>query len=157
MKEIVNIRQLEYEIESRLVEALNLTKEEIYNIVHKKALEYYSEPVFDDPDSTTPNVYKRTNRLANSLRRSVESDGNGYLLKVGWENDYLGFRYPSFSSTGMFPSGFQVLQWFNSSSHGGIVPGSHNFWDEAINEMGGETGIIGIFKKNLRAVGLNVA
>ena len=51
-------------------------------------------------------------------------------------------------------TGLEVLSWYNSKSHGGTVKGSHSFWDETIDELGGEQGILNLFKENGKKIGL---
>ncbi|MCM1115906.1 MAG: hypothetical protein NC397_10485, partial [Clostridium sp.] len=107
--------------------------------------------------------YSRTERLKESFKKSeIIQNGNSYECKIGWDNDYLSFRY----SGGFVPkggsgeyngiTGLQVLQAFNDSSHGYTVSGSHNYWDEILEELGGKFGIINLFKNNLRQCGVPV-
>ena len=44
----------------------------------------------------------------------------------------------------------------NDHSHGGLVPGEHDYWDEALSELGGEEGIIELFKQNCIKVGIPI-
>ena len=101
--------------------------------------------------------------LMSSLTAShiVSSNGN-YSFNVGFDDDYLTFRYNGGFTTRRYGSkynratGLDVLNWFNSSSHGGTVDGSHDYWDEAIGELGGSTGLVELFKRNCKKVGLPI-
>ena len=150
-------------IESRVIKAMEATRDKIFETIFKKVDDYYEEPVFSLPDETEPDFYVRTGRLLESLTAGhVIKSGNNYEFTVGWDRDYLTFRYPSrFTKSGYNGSynkatGLQILNWFNSESHGGTVPGSHKYFDEAIFELGGKEGIIKILKKNFKKYGIPV-
>ena len=160
---ISNLKDLENVINSYIVKALELTRDEIHEVLWQKVADYYSEPVFNNElDPTEPLYYRRTELLMNSLTAShIKNDGDFYYFDVGWDEDYLRFRYP-LSTMNRYgreysrPKGQQVLEWFNSSSHGGTVDGEHNYFDEALEELGNEQGIINLFKQNCKKVGLPI-
>lgn len=142
--------------------ALELTRDTIFEKVSQKILEYYNEPVFDNSnDSTTPVYYERTGRMMEEFTAfDIEKHGNEYSFKVGYPNEYLIFHYPSgfisirYGNTYNGITGLQVLKAFNDGTHGCTVQGNHNYWNEAINELGGEQGIINMFKQNCKRVGV---
>lgn len=151
-------------IESRIQQALKMTQQEIFEVIQQKVFDYYEEPVFAtkrNPNPSEPEYYKRgqaDRSLMDSLAAShITKNGNLYEFTVGWGRDYLTFRYPAGFGNSQYNgiTGLQVLQSFDSGFHGYTVHGSHNFWSEAIEELGGEEGIKNRFKKNLRKCGLD--
>lgn len=157
---IRNINDLEKVIEPYIINAMELTGKIIYNKLKEKVEEYYAEKVFSEPDKSVPDVYQRTNTLKNSLFEPVvEKRGNIYSFSTGFKDDYLTYEYPGNPTwkKNVTATGQDVLEWFNASSHGGIVKGKHDFWDEAIEEINSEYGdIINLFKQNCKKVGLQV-
>lgn len=150
-------------LESRIIKALELTRDEIFEVVSRKVFDYYEEPVFNSPDEREPDYYSRTYKLMESLTGSnVIKHDDTYEFTVGWDDDYLTFKYSGGfvprNSNGRYNgiTGLQVLQSFNSGTHGYTVDGSHNYWDEAINELGGKNGIKNKFKSNLKKCGVPI-
>ena len=163
MQIIQNIKDLDKVFESYLEKAMILTRDEIFEVVSRKVSDYYNEPVFNDPDPTEPDYYNRTGTLMESLTAShITKSGNSMEFRVGWDDEYLTFRYPrgfthkTYGDAYNGITGLQVLQAFNSGTHGYTVIGEHNYWDEALAELGGEQGIINIFKANCKKVGLPI-
>ena len=152
-------------LESRIVKALELTKKEIFKVISQKIFDYYEEPVFatkKNPDPSEPEYYKRgqaDRSLMDSLTAShITKNGNLYEFTVGWDKDYLTFRYPVGFGNSQYNgiTGLQVLQAFDSGSHGYTVSGSHNYFQEAIEELGGKEGILKKYKDNLKKCGVPV-
>ena len=128
-------------------------------LFHKKVFDYYNEPVFSEPDTTIPDVYNRTYNLMESLSAShIIENGDTYSFTVGWDREYLTFRYPKGFGKSKYNgiTGLQILQSFDSATHGYTVSGSHQFWSEAINDLGGQEGIKNKFKYNLKQCGVPV-
>lgn len=156
---IRNINDLQKAIEPYIINAMELTGRTIYEKLKEKVNDYYSEEVFREPDKSTPDVYQRTDKLKNSLFEPiVEKKGNIYSFSTGFEDDYLTYEYPGNSTwkKNISATGQDVLEWFNASLHGGIVKGSHDFWDEVLEELGNEQGIVTLFKRNCKKVGLPI-
>lgn len=156
---VENLQDLERMIQPYIAKALKLTGDTIYNKLKEKVDAYYNEPVFSEPNIQTPDVYQRTNTLKNSLFEPIiVQNGNITVLTTGFEDDYLSFEYPGNPQwkKNKPATGKDVLEYFNSSSHGGTVKSSHDFWDEALDELGGEQGIINLFKQNCKRVGLPI-
>ena len=88
----------------------------------------------------------------------ITQNGNLFEFRVGWDEEYLTFRYPKGFGKSKYNgiTGLQVLQAFDSGTHGYTVSGSHNYFQEALDELGGESGIINRFKTNCKRVGLNI-
>jgi hypothetical protein len=163
MPTINTINDLDKVLSPYIIKAMELTRDRIFEVISQKVSDYYNEPVFNNTDPTVPRYYDRTGTLMESLTGShVTKTGNSYAFTVGWEDDYLSFRYPGGfvrkHSNGTFNelTGKQVLEAFNSSSHGFTVKGSHDYFDEAIEELGGEAGIVALFKKNCKRVGIPI-
>ena len=157
---IRNIKDLQKAIEPYIINAMELTGKTIYEKLKGKVEAYYSEEVFREPDKSTPDVYQRTDMLKNSLFEPIiEKRGNTYSFSTGFEDDYLTYEYPGNPEwkRNIPATGQDVLEWFNASSHGGIVKGKDDFWDEAIEEINSEYGgITNLFKQNCKKVGLPV-
>lgn len=157
MKKITSIAQLKQEIEIRIKKAMEMTRDEIYNVVLTNVYRYYDE--YD------PITYSRTDNLLDSFieaDRDVKAVDGGFSFKIGWEDDYLEFVYPDTfrPRTRSKPTGLQVLEMFNGEYHGAncphsILKGENNSkWDKSIAELGGIEGISNILEKNLAKVGL---
>ena len=156
---IQNMKDLEKIVNKYIIKALELTRDEIFEVVSRKVSDYYNEEVFEHEPRDIPDFYQRTGNLMESLSAThITSNGNGYEFRVGWDDDYLTFRYPKGFGKSKYNgiTGLQVLQAFDSSTHGYTVSGSHNYFQEALDELGGESGIINRFKTNCKRVGLNI-
>lgn len=159
MKIIQNIKDLDKVFEPYLEKAMILTRDEIFEVVSRKVSDYYNEPVFQHDPTDVPDYYQRTGNLMESLTAThITKSGNMMEFRVGWDEDYLTFRYPKGFGKSKYNgiTGLQVLQAFNSGTHGYTVDGEHNYWDEALDELGGEQGIINKFKANCKKVGLPI-
>ena len=160
MKIIRNINDLDGVLLPYLEKAMMLTRDEIFEVVSRKVSDYYNEPVFNSSDPTNPAYYNRTGRLMESLTATnILKTVNSMEFRVGWEDEYLSFKYPLGFVSNKYGdiyngiTGMEVLQAFNRGTHGYTVAGEHNYWDEAIFELGGEQGIINRFKINCKKVG----
>lgn len=160
MPKINNMNDLEKVINKYLVKALELTRDDIFEIVSQKVSDYYNEEVFATPPTDIPDFYQRTGRLMESLTATnITQNGNIYEFRVGWDQEYLQFKYPRGFGKSKYNgiTGLQVLQAFNSGTHGFTVDGEHNYWDEALEEIDDRYGgIINLFKKNCKKVGLPI-
>ena len=156
---IQNMKDLEKVVNKYIIKALELTRDEIFEVVSRKVSDYYNEEVFEHEPRDTPDFYQRTGNLMESLSAThITSNGNGYEFRVGWDSEYLQFHYPKGFGKSKYNgiTGLQVLQAFDSGTHGYTVSGSHNYFQEALDELGGESGIINRFKTNCKRVGLNI-
>src|SRR5574344_13109 len=153
-KMINSMNQMEKVVTPYIRKAMELTRDRIFEVVSQKVSDYYNERVFSPPDEDGPDVYVRTGRLMESLSAThIEQSGNTLSFRVGFDKEYLEFHYP-FSGRGIPATGLDVLTWMDNRSHGGTVLGKHSYWTEAINELGGQTGLMKIFKDNCKTVGL---
>ena len=156
---IHNMKELEKVVNKYIIKALELTRDEIFEVVSRKVSDYYNEEVFEHEPRDIPDFYQRTGNLMESLSATnITSNGNGYEFRVGWDDDYLTFRYPKGFGKSKYNgiTGLQVLKAFDSGTHGYTVQGSHNYFQEALDDLGGESGIINRFKTNCKRVGLNI-
>lgn len=159
MQIIQNIKDLDKVFEPYLEKAMILTRDEIFEVVSRKVSDYYNEPVFQHDPTDVPDYYQRTGNLMESLTAThISKSGNYMEFRVGWDDDYLTFRYPKGFGKSKYNgiTGLQVLQAFDSGTHGYTVIGSHNYFQEALDELGGELGIINRFKANCKKVGLPI-
>lgn len=160
---IRNMADLENTVNKYLIKALELTRKEIYMVMADKIVEYYTEKVFSEPDSSEPDYYKRTYKLINSLKYSdITKNSNGFEFWCGWDDEYLSFRYNNGFTTKKYGSkydgitGLQVLQALDEATHGYTVQGQHRYWQEILQELGYEKGILQKFKENCKKVGLPI-
>lgn len=158
-----NYNEFEKFFNSKLQKAMELTRDEVFEVVSSKVSDYYNEDVFATPPTDVPDYYERTGILMESLSGGrVIKQGNGYSFTVGFDDDYLEFRYSGGFTTRRYGSkyntitGEQVLQAFNSGTHGYTVQGSHNYWDEALSEISSRGGLDGILKRNLIKLGVPI-
>lgn len=160
---IKDIKDLSKQVNKLLEKAMKLTRDIIYNIVLDKVEDYYEEVVFDG--FAEPSDYGRTHKLVTNLKSSpIKFDGN-FSFTVGWEDDYLEYRYSGWEKQyGRGKSGVNqatgedVLRYFNSGRHGGnAFRGEHNYWDEVFEELDDKYGgISNLFKQNCKKVGLPI-
>lgn len=158
-----NMKDLTSQVDKCVEKAIKLTKDAVYEVVLNKVFDYYEEPVFDGYDE--PLNYERTGKLQESLTSSIIYDKNTIGFTVGWEDDYIEYRYPGWKEQyGRGKSGVNkatgedVLRYFNSSRHGGnAFRGNHNYWDEVFEELDSKYGgISNLFKQNCKKVGLPI-
>jgi hypothetical protein len=153
---IKDFNVLKTKIEKSIVNALELTRRAVGEVLLNKIADYY--------DEYNPIKYNRTFTLLDSLASEskysldngkVTKTKDGYEFKVGWDNAYLNFHYKN--STGRM-----VLEWLDHKTHGGWQYDNsgeqfeHKFFTEAIEELGGEDDIKNLFKQNCKKVGVPI-
>ena len=160
---INNTKQMNNVLQHYILKALQLTRDELFYSISNKIVDFYHEPVFDNYNPMQPEYYKRTGHMLESLSASnIEVNQSDYKFTIGFDRDYLTFRYPrGFSinrsqNTSKAVTGFDVLQWMNNKSHGGTVSGEHSYWDESIEHINQLGGLNEIFKRNCKKVGLPI-
>lgn len=169
---ITSIAQLQKAIEARVQKALQLTQDEIYVVVKKHLVAFYQAKDFPHGSSegnstwsNEPLYYQRTNTFLESLiKTQVVRVGNSLACSVQLDEDYLKYKYPGNPDwPGNVPAtGLDVATWANDPSHDhthGYTVGSRTgvaWWSDAMEELGGRQGILGIMKKNLKAVGVPI-
>ena len=164
---ITSIAQLQKAVEARVQKALQLTQNEIYAVVKKHIIAFYQAEDFRHGTewNNVPKVYQRTNTFLESLiKTQVVRVGNSLACSVQLDEDYLKYEYPGNPDwEGNVPAtGLDVATWANDPSHDhthGYTVGSRTgvaWWNDAMEELGGRQGILGIMKKNLKAVGVPI-
>lgn len=162
MHNFSNYNQLEKSLNEKLKKAMNLTSDEVFQILSEKVNEYYDEPVFDG--GSTPQ-YERTNKLRDSLSKSgVSYSNNKFSFTVGFDDEYLSFTYDGWErrwGRGLRgknrATGEDVLNYFNAKMHGGYgFVGKHEYWNEALEEIDSRGGLDGILKRNLKKLGVPI-
>lgn len=146
---IKNLNDLIKIFDARVSQALKMTQSEIYKAFQESLLEYYHEPVFGG--NSIPKQYERLYKMLNSIvKTDIIKSGNGFSCTVEVDRDYLGCTYPG-GATGQ-----EVWEWANANTHGGTIEGNLKVWDNAIDYLGGEQGIINLMKQNLKKCGVPV-
>lgn len=164
---VKSMDELKRVIEKRLSVAIQETQDMIYDKINKHIIAYYREKVFPIYGykgrivgfSDQPNEYSRIYEFGHNFIKSDLVIKNGQIFcTVGFDEDYLDWTYPSNPDQkhNTPATGRQVVEWANEGFHGGTVKGSLNFWDDAIEELGGREGILNIVKTNLKKAGIPV-
>ena len=135
--------------DARVSQALKMTQAEIYKAFQESLSEYYHEPVFGG--SSIPKQYERLYKMLNSIvKTDIIKSGDGFSCTVEVDRDYLGYNYQG-GATGQ-----EVWEWANANTHGGTIRGNLKVWDNAIDCLGGEQGIINLMKQNLKKCGVPI-
>lgn len=157
---INNLSDLRSIVGEKIVsKALEATQKVIRRAIQESIDEYYKERVFKGGHSSMPKIYDRTYKLLNSVVSSkVSVQGNSYVCEVGIDENYLNYQYPGTPGFDGIPAtGRDILEWNNETgSHGGTVDGDWEIWNQAVQTLSGDYGILTILKDNLRKYGLNV-
>lgn len=136
-------------LDARVSQALRMTQDFIYKAIMTELNNYYHEPVFKG--SSTPKQYERLYKMLNSIvKTDIVRSGNSFNCTVGVGEGYLNYTYPG----GV--TGHEVWEWANANIHGGTVEGNLEVWNNAMDNLGGENGIINLMKQNLRKCGVPV-
>lgn len=137
-------------LDARVSQALKMTQDFIYKAIMTELNNYYHEPVFYG-GSSIPVVYDRLYKMLNSIvKTDIVRSGNGFSCTVGVDEEYLKYTYPG-GATGQ-----KVWEWANANTHGGTVEGNLEVWNNAMDSLGGEQGIINLMKQNLKKCGVPI-
>ena len=156
---IKNINDLNKIIEQRATMAMKMAQKEIGECIQESIDEYYKEKVFRGGTSAIPLIYDRTYKLLNSMvKTEIVKSGNTLSCQVGISDDYLNYKYPGTDGwDGVDATGRDVLNWDSEDgSHGGSVDGDWKIWEQAMQTLSGENGIMSIFISKLKKCGINV-
>ena len=138
-------------LETRVAKALQMTQDEIYQVIQEYIVKYYKEPVFRNGTSAIPFLYDRSYKMLNSLiKTNIVSTGNGLSCTVEVDPHYLDYEYMGGAS------GLDVWLSANEQFHGWSIEGDIRVWDDAMAEIGLEKGIKYIMKKNLKKCGVPI-
>lgn len=143
---IKSMNDLSKILEARIKKALEMTQNEIWEIIQKHIDMYYDE--YD------PKKYIRTFKFQTEslIKTNIVKDGNKLSCTVEIDPDYLHYVYP-----GGYATGLDVSVTANEHSHGGIYDDSFGcFWDDALSEIGLAPGVLYIMKENLKKCGVPV-
>ncbi len=158
-----NIKELEKFFNSKLQKAMELTRDEIYEILLEKINDYYEETPINGWGAPR---YQNTDMLKNATEKSsVSKIGNKLTFTLGFSNEYLTYEYPGWEKrwkrgdagkNGV--TGEEVLsEQFNAHMHGNPnFMGRHNYWDEMISEINSRGRLDGILKRNLQKLGVPI-
>ena len=145
-----SMTEIERALKNRMSQALKMTRDEVYKAVQESLTRYYHEPVFES--SSMPKMYERLYHFLNSvIKTNVEIVGNNISCTVEVDRDYLSQPYTVGGATGQ-----EIWEWANDKTHGGTVKGNLEVWNDAIDSLGGEKGILNIMKQNLIKCGIPV-
>ena len=150
-QKIKSMSELKKILQNRATQALKLTRDEMFKVFQKHIDEYYSEKVFRGGTSAIPAMYNRTYKLLNSLiKTDVVQTGYEIACKVQLDEDYLNYTYEKGAT------GLDVATYANTKTHGGTVSGDIEIWNDAIEELGGKSGIMKLLKSNLKKCGVPI-
>ena len=140
---IKNANDLIEVLRKRISLALKDTQDVIYEALQFELTNYYQE--------ITPKIYNRTYELFNSIiKTDVAMSSDGFYCTVEVDPSYLNYTYKGGAT------GLEVWEWANANTHGGTVKGNIEVWNNAMNSLGGEQGIIATMKQNLIKYGVPV-
>lgn len=147
-------------IEQKIQNALFLTAQQIYDEIQEHIVDYYNEPVFKNDPYDEPDVYQRTYKFLTSLvQPMVRKVGNAFECSVNFSDEYLKYHYPGNPNykKNIPATGLDVIKWANDNSHGGTVSGNIEFWNDAIESLGGANGILNLLISNMKKQGIPFA
>ena len=157
-----NYNEFEKFFNSKLQQAMELTRDEVFEILSNKVDEYYSETPIGGWGSPQ---YENTDMLKNAKEKtSVSKIGDKLMFTVGFSDEYLTYEYPGwkvrFGRGNSWKNGItgeEVLsEQFNAHMHGNPnFMGRHDYWDEFLEEIDA-IGLDNILKKNLKKLGVPI-
>lgn len=149
--------QLERELTKIIQNAMDKTKNDIFDTVKRHLDIYYGD--------YAPFLYQRTYAMMNSVIQLgvLGNARSGLFIEVKIDEGYLGSAYgyheeynPPWSVQNW--TGLDAVTSAEGGMHGGKSLGGGNtaFWTNALNELGGESGIKNKLVGYLRASGLPI-
>ena len=145
-----SMTEIERALKNRMSQALKMTRDEVYKAIQESLTRYYHESVFEG--SSMPKMYERLYHFLNSvIKTNVEIVGNNISCTVEVDRGYLSQPYAVGGATGQ-----EIWEWANAKTHGGTVKGNLEVWNDAIDSLGGEKGILNIMKQNLIKCGIPI-
>lgn len=163
MAQMVNsMSELKRVLQNRAAYALKTTRDEIYKVIQKHITDYYHEKVFYDEQgnpSSIPNMYQRTYQFLNSLMKTeVVLSGNEIGCTVKIDMDSLHYCQPTTTVIDMIYKGYHADTSLNDDVYETPrdIHTLGNFWNDAIEELGGRDGIMRMIKNNLKKCGVPI-
>lgn len=147
----------------KLQKAMELTRDEVFEILLEKVNDYYTEIPINGWGSPQ---YQNTDMLKNATEKtSVSKAGEKFMFSVGFRDEYLTYEYPGWEKrwgrgnagkNGV--TGEEVLsEQFNAHIHGNPnFMGGHDYWNEMMSEIKSRGGLDGILKRNLLKLGVPI-
>ena len=155
---IKSFAELQKIVTGRLSLALKMSQQQIYKEIQDHIRRYYEEKVFRDGTSAIPKRYERTYQFFNGLIKTDISISNGSVSCEVKMDEGLSYVQSAETVLNMINSGMHANPALNSGAYKTpyYIYAEGNFWDDAINELGGETGIYNIIINNCKKVGLPI-
>lgn len=146
MAQIVKgMSELKKILQKKASQALEMTRDEMFKVFQKHINEYYSEKVFKGDTSAIPAMYENTYKLLNGLiKTDIVQSGLEFSCKVQLDKDYLNYIYEKNAN------GLDIATYANTKTLGGTIKVDIGIWNDAIEELGGKSGIMKLLKSNLK-------
>lgn len=156
MPVIENYNDIKKALQPYIIKAMELTRNDISEVISKKVFDYYNEEFLQNQSEYISDLRQKNRRPSDILAVSkIISENGTYSFRIGWDQDYLEFQYPGVLRT-RGTGGLQESDWPPLGRNSKTDAGSHKYWKEAIEELGGKQGIINRFKRNCKLAGLPV-
>lgn len=149
-------------LQNRASQALKITRDEIYKVIQRHITDYYHEKVFRNEQgnpSSIPEVYQRTYQFLNSLiKTEVTVSGNEIGCTVKIDIESLDYLQPATTVIDMIYRGYHADTSLNDNIYDTPrnIRTLNNFWNDAIEELGGRDGIMKLMKDNLKRCGVPI-
>lgn len=144
-----SVDELKNYILSRSAIAIRYAQVEIFNIIDKFLMQYYSE--------FSPVVYERTQQLLHSLVKSdIKSTGDGWIAEVYFDVGLLDYSIKYINGIAVPNKGWSEEKTLSAAahgSHGGWTSGTAVF-DDPLKILDAKA--IDILKKHLIAAGIPI-
>lgn len=137
---------------------LQTARQVIEACMQESIKEYYKESP-SGVNSAAPAVYQRTYELLNRLiTTDVTRSGNTLSCEVKIDPSYQSYYYPDSNGyDGVSAAGPGLSAWRSETeSHGSAVDHDREIWNQAVQSLGGQTGIMAILVSQLKKCGIHV-
>lgn len=159
---VKSMSELKRILQNRASQALKITRDEIYKVIQRHITDYYHEKVFRNEQgnpSSIPEVYQRTYQFLNSLiKTEVTVSGNEIGCTVKIDIESLDYLQPATTVIDMIYRGYHADTSLNDNIYDTPrnIRTLNNFWNDAIEELGGRDGIMKLMKDNLKRCGVPI-
>ncbi len=142
-QKINSISELKRALQNSASQALKMTQDEMFKVIQKFLSEYYHEPVFGD--SSISKQYDRLYKMFNNIiKTDIVTSGNSISCSVEVDRNYLKY------------TGQEIGEYTNTKTHNGTVSSDVQIWNDAIEALGGKSGIMKLLKSNLKKCGVPI-